>query len=267
MLGWEFTEKLSALYGSDAILSLGRKELDISLLSSVEKTLSSHRPATVINCAAYTNVDGAETEREVAEKVNAIGPRNLAQICTEFGIKLIHFSTDQVFDGKSDHPRTEEETPHPLNYYAQTKLEGERAVLECPSSLVLRVQWLYGQKKDRFTRLRDLTEFNAFSDQFGAPTWTREIVTSVLRLIDENHTGLFHFAYDDAASWFDVFSFVKDEMGWPVALNPSRTTDLGLPAKRPLFSVLSNKKLCSTLGIASMGSWKKPLREFLQLNS
>jgi len=132
-------------------------------------------------------------------------------------------------------------------------------------SLVLRVQWLYGQRKDRFSPLRSKTEFSPFADQFGAPTWTRKLAEGVQALLNKKASGLFHFSYDDFASWSQVFEFVKQEWKLDLKLSPKQTADMKLPAKRPLFSVLDNTKLKQTLGVSSMGSWKAPLQEFLAL--
>jgi dTDP-4-dehydrorhamnose reductase len=260
MLAWD----LARVFDSPIVLA--RAELDITSESSILAALEKYRPTVVLNCAAYTNVDGAETEREAAEAINARGPALLAKACRSASAKLVHFSTDQVFNGKGERPRSEDETPDPINHYAATKLRGEDAVLAEGESLVLRVQWLYGERKDRFSPLRTKAEFSPFADQFGAPTWTRKLAEGVSELVDKQAVGLFHFSYDDYASWAEVFEFVKQQ--WHLEnlkLQPKQTSAIKLPAKRPLFSVLDNSKLKRTLGVTSMGSWKTPLKEFLSL--
>ncbi len=263
MLAGDLFEVFERRYPKTQIHPLSRAELDITSRASVEAALSKYDPAWVVNSAAYTNVDGAESERDLAESINAVGPAILAQACVRRGAKLIHFSTDQVFDGKTDRPRTEEELPNPLNHYAASKLRGEQSVLENDHALVLRVQWLYGKRKDRFTPLRAKTVFTPFADQFGAPTWTAKIAGTLADLLEKDARGLFHFSYDDWASWAEVFEFVKTEWNLPLALQPKRTAEVKLPAARPLFSVLANDKLKRVLGVPTMGSWKAPLREFL----
>ncbi len=198
-----------------------------------------------------------------AERLNATGPRILAVECASLGAKLIHFSTDQVFDGSIRQPREEDDSVNPLNVYARTKLEGEKHVLQYSEHLVLRVQWLYGRKKDRFTLLRDKATFSPFADQYGAPTWTLHLAATVADLADRDARGLFHFAYDDSASWAEVFEYVKEVMGYSVKLEPRETASLSLPAKRPLYSVMSNRKLLNFLGQPTMGSWKMALNTFL----
>ncbi len=259
MLAWD----LARVFESPVVLN--RTELDITSESSILGSLEKYRPAVVLNTAAYTSVDGAETEREATEAINARGPALLARACRSANAQLVHFSTDQVFNGKVDRPRTEEDPTDPINHYAVTKLRGEQAVLGETGSLVLRVQWLYGQRKDRFSPLRSKTEFSPFADQFGAPTWTRKLAEGVQALLEKKASGLFHFSYDDYASWAQVFEFVKQEWKLDLKLSPKQTAEMKLPAKRPLFSVLDNTKLKQTLGVSSMGSWKAPLQEFLAL--
>jgi dTDP-4-dehydrorhamnose reductase len=261
MLAWDLARVFS---GS---ISLDRASLDITKESSILAALEKHRPRYVLNTAAYTSVDGAEKERDAAEAINATGPGLLARACGSAGAQLVHFSTDQVFNGKVRQPRAETDPVDPANHYAATKLRGEEAVLDQPTSLVLRVQWLYGQRKDRFSPLRTKDSFSPFADQWGAPTWTHKLAEGVAALLEKKATGLYHFSYDDYASWADVFAFVKQEWKLGLALSPTLTEEMKLPANRPLFSVLSNAKLKKTLGISTMGSWKVPLREFLTLQT
>jgi dTDP-4-dehydrorhamnose reductase len=266
------------MLGSDLALYLSEKELvlpfkhsdlDITNPDMVRRMLEKIRPAVLINAAAYTNVDGAERERDKALLLNVEGPEILAELCAVYGTKLVHFSTDYVFNGQSTRPWEETDTPCPPqpNYYAETKLAGEVAVQTIANHLILRVQWLFGEKKDRFTILKGKESFTPFRDQFGAPQWTREIARIIHELLKRDARGLFHFAYDDYASWAEVYEFVKEELALPVKLSPVQSEDVLLPAKRPTFGVLSNKKLLSFLGWKKMGSWKDPLREFLILKT
>lgn len=265
MLGTDLTEVFRQKGGQGNTVPLARSELDITSVSQIEAALLRYRPKVLINAAAYTNVDGAEKERELAFQINAVGPKNLASVCRARGITLVHFSSDYVFNGENNRPWTEQDLPHPVkpNYYAETKLAGERAVLEYPQSLVLRVQWLYGKKRDRFSPLRNQKTFTPLVDQVGAPTWTKEVAETVFALLERQACGLFQMAYDDSASWMEVFQFVKEQWNLPVHLIPKKSSELQLPAKRPLYCVLSNRKLCETLGKKGLGSWKQPLAAFL----
>ncbi|NBX93547.1 MAG: dTDP-4-dehydrorhamnose reductase [Proteobacteria bacterium] len=265
MLGTE----LSTHFSAQDLVCTDSDRLDITNKREVAQLIQKIRPRWVINAAAYTNVDKAEIEREQAYAINTLGPKNLSEVCEDLGSSLIHFSTEYVFNGKSERPWTEEDLPEPLtpNFYAETKLLGDRAVLESKQNLVVRVQWLYGAKRERFSGLKKLKEFTPLSDQFGAPTWVRDVAQIVSQLMSKDAAGLFHFAYDDHASWLEVYEFVKKEWDLPVRLIPKRSEELNLPAKRPLYGVMSNKKLKAFLGVEKIGSWKDSLRQFLGLVS
>lgn len=263
MLGQDLVRALSQDFGPQTLLLPTHSELDIADSDQVSRYFETHRPTLVINAAAYTNVDRAETDRVSAERANAVGPAVLARSSAQVGARLVHFSTDQVFDGNSSVPLTEEDECAPLNWYAESKLQGEKEVLRYDKGLVLRVQWLYGDAKDRFTPLRDKQVFTPFSDQYGAPTWTLHIADTVKQLVSKEASGLFHFAYDDAATWAEVYEFVREELKLSVELKPRPTSEVQLPAERPRYCVLSNEKLVKTLGVPGMGSWKEHLRLFL----
>ncbi len=266
MLGSDLVEKLKDAVGEENVIPTDSDSLDITNLEKVRATLLKNAPKIVINAAAYTNVDKAELERDKAYLINTIGPQNLATACHEQKIQLVHFTTDFVFSGDGQHLWTETDEPNPPkpNYYAETKLWGEREVTKYPENLVLRVQWLYGKRRDRFTILKDKKVFTPFMDQYGAPTSTTHVSRVVVELLAKHAKGLFHFAYDDFTTWADVFKFVKDELNLSTELLPKRTDDANLPAKRPLFGAMSNKKLLDFLGKDSLGSWKDPLRDFLK---
>lgn len=263
MLGWEFMQALRAQVPADKLIGCSRSELDVSDPEAVDSYLDEVQPGLIINCAAYTAVDGAESNHEVAYAVNVKGPSNLGRAAKRLGAQVVHFSSDQVFDGKTDQSKTEDDPPNPSNYYAQTKYLGEcELVKELSESLILRVQWLYGARKDRFTPLRDKKVFTPFSDQVGAPTWTRDIVWAVVGLLNKEAHGVYHVAYDDHASWAEVYQFAKDKLSLATELRPKKTSEFSLPATRPLFAVLDANKLSQQLG-ESLGSWQDSLGEFL----
>lgn len=265
MLAWDLEKVFADNLGYANTVALDVSELDITDPARILSILERVQPDVVINAAAYTDVDGAERDRSLAHEVNALGPAKLAHACDTRGIHLIHFSTDHVFDGSVRHPRTEEERVAPINWYGQTKAEGEKAVLQAPRSLVLRIQWLYGEKKDRFTSLRDKKIFTPFSDQYGAPTWSRRVAEVTYALWKRRAAGLYHFSHDDYASWSAVFEFVRDALSLKVKLEPKKSAEISLPARRPEHSVLSNRKICETLGVPGIGSWKTDLAQFLEM--
>lgn len=263
LLGSDLVPALVSHYSSDRVIAWGKGDLNLTDAKAVEAKIVALTPTWVINTCAYTNVDLAETERDLAAVLNAQVPASLAAACEKAGSRLLHFSTDQVFNGESTRPWVETDPPNPLNHYAKTKLDGEKAVLKYSQGLVLRVQWLYGKKKNRFTGLRDKESFTAFNDQLGAPTWASHVGAITAQFLEQNPRGLYHFAYDDWATWAEVFQFVKEVMGYRVKLSEVTTDSANLPAKRPLYNVMSNKKLCEAMGLPGLGSWKLALTTFL----
>jgi len=266
MLGSDFSDFLKRNFSQTRVLDPSREELDITKEKAVDSFLKKQRPEWIINTAAYTEVDKAEIERDKAFQINVEGPKNLAKTASEIGAKLIHFSTDYVFDGSGERPWTEGDAPQPPkpNWYAETKLMGEAPVLASPVHLVFRVQWLYGKKKERFSSLKGKDLFTPFIDQFGAPTWTQDIVKTVLAVMSKNGSGLFHLAYDDYANWFEVYEFIKHEWNLPIRLVPKKASEVSLPAKRPLNGRLSNQKIKKFLGVSSLGTWREALGFFLK---
>lgn len=266
LLGNEIAFEFKKTFPDVALIESTSQDLNITDENSVGTAIQKVRPQWIINAAAYTDVDKAEVERDTAKALNAIGPTNLARQANLFGARLIHFSTDYVFSGEGERPWKENDVTLPVqpNWYGETKLLGEKAVLNYPEHLVLRIQWLYGKKRNRFAILRERETFSPFVDQFGAPTWTKDVVRALFPLMAQSASGLFHFAYDDFASWMDVFQFVKEELKLPIHFIPKKSRDVNLPARRPLNGRLSNEKLKKQLGLESLGSWKSSLKEFLK---
>jgi len=263
LLGSEISSALKA--HKISVIEKDSTSLDVTNGKAIAEAIETIQPTWIINAAAYTDVDKSETERESARLINGVGPAQLAKAATAAKARLIHFSTDYVFSGEGEKPWCETDPRNPLdrNWYGETKLMGEKAVLTFSEHLVMRVQWLYGKQRNRFVALKDKESFSPFVDQFGAPTWTRDVVRALLVLMSQKASGLFHFAYDDFASWMDVYQFVKSELNLSVKLIPTRSRDLDLPAHRPLNGRLSNEKLKRQLGVQTLGSWKSSLREFL----
>ena len=266
LLGFELTHFLRQKIGHGQVISLNRLLLDITKPEKVREVVEECRPKLIINAAGYTKVDDAEREKDMASAANVDGPKTLARVAQEIGAMMIHFSTDQVFDGTGNVPLTEEDTPNPINYYGLTKLKGEEYVLRYRESIVLRVQWIYGRVKNRFATLKRQSTFQTFNDRFGAPIWTRDISEIVWALIEKPTFGLFHVAYDDYASFTEIYDFIKEEAKLSVKLTPIATEEAHLVARRPKFTVLSNAKLKDTLGVKKIGSWQNSLRHFIKEN-
>lgn len=195
-LGSEFVKTLKN--SNDTVLASGKQELDVGRIEQVMEVFESFRPDIVINCSAYNQVDKAETEKELAYKVNATGVKNLAQACEKYKAYLIHYSTDYVFDGKKEGLYTEDDSPNPLSEYAKSKLMGERHVQEILENyLIFRTSWVYGEGKQNFlSKLIQWAQTQEYlriaCDEFSVPTSTRTIVEITLKAIQQGLTGLYH---------------------------------------------------------------------------
>jgi dTDP-4-dehydrorhamnose reductase len=264
-LGKEFVKVLSSK-GIDFV-ALERKDLDIANFEKVYKTLKEINPSIVINCSAYNQVDLAETEILKAFSTNAIGPYNLAITCREINAKLIHYSTDYVFDGIKKGLYTEEDSPNPLNQYARSKLLGEDLVKQVLEDyLILRVSWVYGEGTQNF--LYKLEEWakkqevlKVVVDEFSVPTSTKTIVEVTLKAIDAGLTGLYHLTNSGYASRYEWAKEYFKLKGINKLIYPALQADFNLPAKRPKWSVMSNEKISKALGI-TIRDWREDLKGF-----
>ncbi len=222
----------------------------------------------IINCAAYTNVDGAETHAELAHRVNAEAVGHLGELAAKKGKWVLHFSTDFVFDGMLDRPYTESDTPNPINEYGRSKLAGERFLdASGCSCCIVRLEWTYGVHGSNFiTKLLDRARsgqaLRVVADQVGAPTATSEVAQVARTLLERQTKGLFHLAAAGYASRFEVARFILDQRGLNNKLEPCRTADFTAPANRPLNSRFNCDKIQQLLG-GPMDDWQKPLGRFL----
>jgi len=251
-LGKEFVRVLSSK-GIDFV-ALERKDLDITNFEKVYKTLKEIKPSIVINCSAYNQVDLAETEILKAFSTNAIGPYNLAITCREIKAKLIHYSTDYVFDGIKKGLYTEEDPPNPLNQYARSKLLGEELVKQVLEDyLILRVSWVYGEGRQNFiykllqwAKEREVLQI-AFNE-VSVPTYTGFIVEKTLKALEKGLTGLYHLVPRGYASRYEWAKLTLKLFRIEKVLIPVEKEIFNLPAKRPDFSAMSCEKIEKALG-------------------
>lgn len=224
-----------------------------------------------INTAAYTAVDNAEDDQENAMLLNATAVKYLAEVCKEFNAKLIHVSTDFVFDGKGNIPLKEENKPNPLSVYGATKLKGEEFALE-NNALVIRTSWLYSTFGNNFvkTMLRlgtERDELNIIADQFGTPTYAKDLAKAILDIISnnkvENIKGLYHFSNKGEASWFDFTKEIFSISNINCKANPIPTTEYPTPAERPKYSVMDKSKIVDDFGVV-LKDWKVSLKECIE---
>jgi dTDP-4-dehydrorhamnose reductase len=223
----------------------------------------------IINCAAYTNVDGAQSQSELAHRVNGAAVGRLGRLARESGKWVLHFSTDFVFDGELDRPYVETDVPNPINEYGKSKLAGETLLREsgCASCLV-RLEWTYGRHGRNFvTKLVERAQAGAalrvVDDQVGSPTAVMEVARVVGDLLERRAEGLFHLASAGYVSRYDMAAFVFAHLGLAVKLEPCRTSDYPAPAARPLNSRFNCRKIQPLLG-QPMAPWQEALENFLR---
>lgn len=245
------------------------EDIDIRELSSVQKVLLTLKPRLVINAAAYTDVDGCESNQELAMEVNGEGVAHLALICKEIGAALVQISTDYVFDGSKGSPYQEDDPTGPLSVYGESKLAGEMNARFCPEHLIIRTQWLYGLHGKNFveTMLRLATEKKELAvvdDQIGSPTWTVDLCRAIKALVDSGCRGTYHVANGGFCSWNEFARAIFAEAGIQMTVNPMSTGDLGRPAPRPLYSTLDCGKLVRDAGFQPQ-PWREALKHYLKL--
>jgi len=265
---------------SDALVSVARDTLDLSQPDRIRQLILEIHPHVIINAAAYTAVDNAETETELAYAINAIAPAIMAKAANHIGATLIHISTDYVFNGRKGTFYQEDDDPNPLNVYGASKLAGEENIRQgCDRHLILRTSWVYGvHGKGNFvkTMLRvgaDRPEVRVVADQVGTPTSARSIAEVITQLIPSLETseamGTYHFTQSGVASWYDFAVAIFEEarrLDFPLEVErvaPIATADYPTPAQRPLYSVLSTQKL-STWMATSFPHWRQELRQMLR---
>ncbi len=255
-LGREWLEFLKG--SGHEVFGFGSSELNITDVESVQAIFKQVNPDLVINCAAYTNVDQAEDEPELAFKVNEIGVMNLSAACREFGAKLVHYSTDYVFSGsagdKEIYPNgyPEEANPDPMNVYGKSKRAGELSIEQQSSDwLILRVSWLCGQHGNNFVKTmlrlgKEKPELNVVDDQLGSPTFCLDVVEKTMGLIEKEKIGYYHLSSEGAVTWFQLAEKIFEMSDDSPRLNPVPSTAFASKAKRPAYSYLNTHKLKST---------------------
>jgi dTDP-4-dehydrorhamnose reductase len=245
-------------------------EMDISDRDAVWRVLSAHRPGVVINAAAATRVDDLEAAPDLAFKVNALGPRNLAAACRRLGAKLAHVSTDYVFDGTKAGPYVEWDEPRPRSVYGWSKLLGETLVREqCPDHFILRTAWLYGLPGPNFItailgRARKGQELMVVDDQRGTPTSALALAPQVLALAQTEAFGTYHATCQGEATWYEFALLILERAGLRVKVRPCTTGEFPRPAPRPANSVLENR-LLKLEGLDLMPPWQEAYNWFWDL--
>jgi dTDP-4-dehydrorhamnose reductase len=250
----------------------GAAELDITDEEKVNNFFNLYKPAVCINAAAYTAVDKAETEKDLALKINAYAVGNLAKKCCEIDAGFIHISTDYVFSGTAGNPYKEDDSVNPVNFYGESKLKGEEMALEMlPSTVIIRTSWVYSFFGKNFvkTMLRLMKEretLTVVNDQVGSPTYAADLAAAIMHIISRPKVigGIYHFSNEGIISWFDFAVAIKELAGLQCEVKPIASREYPTPAKRPAYSVMSKEKIQSTFGI-ELKYWKDSLLKCIQL--
>ncbi|RYY56477.1 MAG: dTDP-4-dehydrorhamnose reductase [Chitinophagaceae bacterium] len=267
------TDLVNILSATEEVTGLTHADIEITDPVNLREVFSAIKPDIVLNTAAYHVVPEAENYPDKAFLINGSAPLNLARITSSLGIRLMHFSTDYVFDGSKQQPYLETDCPNPLNVYATTKLAGEQFVLNYSDlSYVVRVSGIYGTvpsraKGNNFVSMMlrlaaEKPEVRVVTDEVLAPTPTLHIAKAVARLIHTDAFGLYHLSAGGEVSWYEFARTIWDEMKLETPLHKASVNDFPMVVKRPFYSVLDNSKIRSA-GIDSMPSWKEGLIEYL----
>lgn len=277
-LGSELRE-LSAEYANYSFTFTDVAELDITDIKGLNDFFSKEKYDFVINCAAYTAVDAAESNQDMAFKLNTTAVDLLVEMAEKYGFFFVQISTDYVFDGEKNVPYVEEDVPIPSSTYGKTKLEAERLIIYSDiNAIVIRTAWLYSTYGKNYVKSmikygNERDEMNIVFDQVGTPTYARDLADTILKIIpqlqkmEKPYREVFHFTNDGVCSWYDFTKHIYNHEGIKCKVNPIRTSDYPTPAQRPAYSVLDKSKIKKTFGI-DIPYWTDSLDAMLnKLNS
>lgn len=265
-LGYDFKKLFDSL--KIEYIATDYEELDITNNESLERFFTENKDFThIINCAAYNDVDKAETDEKV-KLLNIIAPYKLAEFSKKIDAVYATYSTDFVFDGDKREPYTEEDTPNPLSEYGKSKYEGEKSVLETyDKSFVIRTSWVFGIANNNFNKQvinwsKSRDTLNIVDDQVSVPTYSRDLAEISWKLIQTEKYGLYHISNEGIASKYEQAKYVLEKIGWKGTLGTAKTKDFNLPAKRPEYSKLSSEKVEKLLG-EKIPTWQSGIDRFL----
>jgi dTDP-4-dehydrorhamnose reductase len=266
MLGTDLQNELAAR--GEPVVALTRSDLDITDSRRVSACVLEHAPDVIVNCAAYTKVDQAETEESAANVINGSAVVLLADAANAVGALLVQVSTDFVFDGNGRRPYEVGDATAPLSAYGRSKHLGEVAASHADRHLIVRTSWLFGTHGPNFVeairnQVRKGTDpLRVVDDQRGRPTYTPHLARAIVRLAAQDIRGIVHYADADECTWFDLAKAIVEESGSPVTVKPVSSEEFPRPAKRPAYSVLSTERYEQITGVAPE-SWRDGLREYL----
>ncbi len=273
MLGTDLVNLLksrnTSLDHNPEVIEAPHEVLDITLEDRVSAFISTHTPDIIVNCAAFTNVDKCETEREAAFNVNALGPKYIAAAAKECGARVIQISTDFVFDGNGNRPYTEDDQTNPLSEYGRSKLEGEKNIQShCNSYLIVRTSWLFGHNGINFAaKMLELAEqhkeLSIVTDETGSPTYTPDLAEALWILIKQKCEGVINVSNDGSCSRYEWAEYIFETMGFKIKMNRIKSSEYKRPAKVPLNSTPNCQKFTTITGM-QMRPWKETVETYLR---
>lgn len=248
-----------------------KDELDITQQAEVEKKMQELQPQFLINCAAYTAVDKAESDEEICYAINADAVGYLAKACKDNNTRFVHISTDYVFDGTATEPYKETDITNPQNVYGQSKLAGEKeAVHNNPEAIIIRTSWVYSVYGNNFVKtmlrlMQSRPELNVVSDQYGSPTYAADLAQAIMNIVENKgwYPGIYHYSNEGIITWFDFAQAIRDIAQLNCTIHPISTEQYPTPAARPHYSVLDKTKMQQTFGI-ELRDWRDSLQLCLQ---
>ncbi len=270
-LGREFQE-LEKNFSSYNFLFVSKEQLSITNENGVDIFFKNNHIDICINCAAYTAVDKAETERETAIDVNASAVGYLAKACKKYNARFIHISTDYVFDGQATNCYSENDQTNPVNFYGQTKLDGElNAVKENEETIIIRTAWVYSSFGNNFVKtmirlMKERESIGVVSDQYGCPTYAADLAQAIMQIIISNNflAGIYHYTNKGKISWYDFAKEISQQINSHCVVNAITTSQFPTPAARPSYSVLDTTKIAETFNI-TIPEWQESLQKCLAL--
>lgn len=270
-LGSELKELLGS-YDNVETFFLDRKQLPLDQTLIIQDILSMYEPDVIIHAAAYTAVDKAESEPELADRINHLASEEIAQYCRLHGVRLLAVSTDYVFDGTSSEPLSEGAAVSPINTYGLTKWKGEQAIQKwCPEAIILRTSWVYSSYGSNFVKtmlrlMNERDEISVINDQIGSPTYARDLARAIVTILltKEWVPGIYNYSNEGEISWYDFAVAIRDLNGLDCLIHAIPTSSYPTPAKRPSYSLLDKRKIVTTYGL-EVPEWEDSLKEMLKM--
>lgn len=265
-LGYDVVKRLEK--NNIECLGTGRNDLDITDEEKVKKMILDYKPNVVVHCAAYTAVDKAEDEKEICRQINILGTKYVAEACKNIDAKMVYISTDYVFDGEGEMPFEVTDKPNPINFYGQTKYEGELEVQKhLEKHIIIRISWVFGRNGNNFVKTmlrlgKEREELSVVADQIGSPTNTYDLAKLLGEMIQTDKYGVYHATNEGYCSWYEFACEIFRQVGMDVKVNPIKTEDYLTKAKRPKNSRLSKYKLVNN-GFSNLSPWKDTLSDFI----